>query len=459
MITLPPTPPSTPEQVKPVIEPVGKEPSSTTQPATVVKDVQPVIVVTKEDPPKIEVVPEVEKKETLPVTPKVEPPAKLDVDNNKEAKKEEVKIEEPKGTKNSGDLPSPSPTKQVKTGETSTVRSKDVKDKSVEESKVSTFSWAKKSPQIKSQTSVPEGKFSNRMNDSKVQIENKFPSKFSLKPTNSVSNFASKIQQGGTEITISKKTLNPSPQPKIAGIVLGQTHPRGSDTPLPKKDPPKPKIEPPEIKPKVITHKIIVEGQDVTESPKTNTPTISKPSLVDNQHRLEHPLLRNLQSDRFERRCSDISCFLENQTDGMSIINEIKRLSTRLFESDLDESNNNSNSLLRQIANCGVAPRRQKFRVTNLNRDVPLGVPPPPTNTTYFIPPNPLDHDSYASQTHSAPQSPRSSPERIPDILTKDVILRLFDKMDARTESSMESVANYVRTSKTQKTVTSISSK
>lgn len=456
MITLPPTPPSTPEQVKPA----SQEPSPTPQPSpVVVKEPQPAVTVTKEEPPKIEVVPEVVKKEVPTIViPKVEPAPKVDVDTTLKDKKEEVKTEEPKGTKHSGDLPSPSPSKQVKT-EAGTVKSKDVKEKSEEETKVSKFTWAKKNPQIKSQTSVPEGKFASRMNESKVQIENKFPSKFSLKPTNSVSNFTSKIQQGGTEITISKKSLNPSPQPKIAGIVLGQTHPRGSDTQIPKKEPPKPKIELPETKPKVITHKIIVEGQEVSENPKPNTANISNPSFVDNQHRLGHPLLRNLQSDRFERRCSDISCFLENQTDGMSIINEIKRLSTRLFDGDLDESNNNSNSLLRQFANCGVAPRRQKFRVTNLNRDVPLGVPPPPTNTTYFIPPNTLDQDSYASQTHSAPQSPRSSPERIPDILSKDVILRLFDKMDGRTESSMESVANYVRTSKTQKTVTSISSK
>ncbi|KAG8261856.1 hypothetical protein J6590_064712 [Homalodisca vitripennis] len=382
----------------------------------------------------------------------------------------------PKGVKNPGDLQSPNPSKQPKI-EIASVKSKDIENTAPEETKVSTFSWTKKTPTVKSQMSLPEGKPVNKTKmeeDSKNVNDGKFPSKFSLKPSSSIANtgslFNSRIQQGGTQITISKKSLNPSPQPKIAGIVLGQTHPRGPDLFPSKKELPKSTVEkaPPEPKPKIITHKIIVEGKDITEEPTADvtkaSSKISSPINIDNKDSL-HPLLRNLQSDRFERRCSDISCFLhdiENSTDGSSILSEIKKLSTRLFESDmLDESNNNrSTSLLRQIANRGVGPRRPKFRVTNLNRDVPIGSPPPPTNMTYFIPPNSLSPESYSSQTHSAPQSPRGSPDRIPETLTKDVILRLFDKLEGHSEcSAVESVTNYVRSSETKKKVTSISTK
>uniref|UniRef100_A0A1B6ELV7 Protein kinase domain-containing protein n=1 Tax=Cuerna arida TaxID=1464854 RepID=A0A1B6ELV7_9HEMI len=382
----------------------------------------------------------------------------------------------PKGVKNPGDLQSPNPSKQQKI-EMASVKSKDIENTVPEETKVSTFAWTKKTPPVNSQMSLPEGKPVDKTKmeeDSKNVNDSKFPSKFSLKPSSSIANtgslFSSRIQQGGTEITISKKSLNPSPRPKIAGIVLGQTHPRGPDLFPSKKELPKSTAEkaPPEPKPKVITHKIIVEGKDITEEPIADvtkaSSKISSPINIDNKDTL-HPLLRNLQSDRFERRCSDISCFLhdiENSTDGTSILNEIKKLSTRLFESDmLDESNNNrSSSLLRQIANRGVGPRRPKFRVTNLNRDVPIGSPPPPTNMTYFIPPNSLSPESYSSQTHSAPQSPRASPDRIPETLTKDVILRLFDKLEGHSEhSAVESVTNYIRSSETKKKVTSISTK
>jgi len=385
----------------------------------------------------------------------------------------EETLNTPKGSKNPGDLQSPSPTKQAKI-DLIPVKSKEIKDTGPEEAKVSTYSWSKKPPGVQTQTSLPEGKppMKATKESSPKTEDSKIGSKFPLKPSGSMLNtgvFNSKIQQGGTQISITKKILNPSPQPKIAGIVLGQTHPRGSDNPLPKKEVPKASIEsePSVAKPKVITHKILVEGKEMSSNPSTTKPAepinVSNPLNIDPKQRL-NPLLKNLQTDRFERRCSDISCFMhdiENSIDGASIMSEIKKLSTRLFESDLlDESNNNSSSFLRQIANRGVAPRRPKFRVTNLNRDVPIGSPPPPTNMTYFIPPNPLSSDS--GQTHSAPQTPRSSPERIAEPLNKDVILRLFDKLEGRSEnSSVETISRHSRhrSSEKQTKVSSISSK
>lgn len=346
------------------------------------------------------------------------------------------------------------------TTQTETTKSKDTKQAKTEEVNVSTISWAKKRPSITSQTSLPEGKAIHKpfKDDIKSKSENNSSLKLPLKPSSSIADvgkmFTSRIQQGGTEITISKKSLNPSPQPKISGIVLGQTHPRGADNT-------NKKSLPSEIKPKVITHKIFVEGKGATENP---TNEISKGPLRTSQpidiDKHNHPLLKTLQTDRIERRCSDISCFMhdiDNSTDGMSIINEIKKLSCELFESDmLDKSNNNSSStLLRQIANRGVAPRRPKFRVTNSNRDVPIGSPPPPTNMTYFFPPNIFSSDSYSSQTHSAPQSPTGSPER--SSRNKDVILRLFNKLEEHCDNSTIT-KNYI-INKSQKKVSSISSK
>lgn len=490
VVTIPPTPPTTPVTLI--------EPALPTTPVTLIEPVLPTTPeVLKE--PALPTTPEILKEPALPITPdilketalptkpvlptlpiEIKQPITDSLDSLmdlKESIKNTADICEPstdnislRGTTSPEDVQSPSPSKQPKV-ELAPNKSKDTQNKSQEEAKVSTFAWSKKSPPLKSQTSEPGGKFSkiDTTDDTKrLTTDNKFPSKFSLKSVGPPTNFSSCIQQGGTGITISKKALNPSPQPKIAGIVLGQTHPRGSDIVLPKKDVPKLDNKSPETKPKIITHKIIVEGTDTTNvltTERTNlTSNVSKTN-IDNQRRL-NPLLRSLQSDRFERRCSDISCFLhdvESTTGGMSLIDEIKKLSSRLFESDLlDESNNNSSSsFLRQIANRGIGPRRQKFRMTNLNRDVPIGSPPPPSNMTYFIPPNPVSNDAYSSQTHSAPQTPRTSPERMPESLNKDVIMRLFDKMEGKSgHSSVDSRTNYIQSSsKTQKTITSISSK
>ncbi|XP_054262140.1 calcium/calmodulin-dependent protein kinase type 1G-like [Macrosteles quadrilineatus] len=464
---------TTKDNLRDTVESWGKRETSPTQ--VIVHNLPPTPPVT---PVKLELVPT--PVEHVPVaTEDATPPAPTSVatssvtspatDSSATEEKEPPKVvieqkpseDSTKGSKNAGDLQSPSPSKQAKI-DLVPVKSKEIKDTGPEEVKVSTFSWTKKPSGIQSQKSLPEGK--PPVKTSSKSEEEKVSSKFPLKPSGSASNtglFNSRIQQGGTQINITKKNLNTSPQPKIAGIVLGQTHPRGSESSG--KDT-KRESEATVTKPKIITHKIFVEGKDAETSTtaKPKEPVkLSNPINIDTQKL--NPLLRNLQTDRFERRCSDISCFMhdiENSIDGASIMSEIKKLSTRLFESDLlDESNNNSSSFLRQIANRGVAPKRPKFRVTNLNRDVPIGSPPPATNMTYFIPPNPLTPES--CQTHSAPQTPRSSPERVTEPLNKDVILRLFDKLEGHSEnSSAESVSQTKHRSSEKKTkVTSISSK
>lgn len=479
VVTVPPTPPTTPvtsiEPALPTIPVILAEPAPPKTPEILTEPALPTtpVILTLPALPTNPTLPSlpVEVKQTIADSLDSRMDLKESIENTAdicEPTTEDISL---RGMTSPEDVQSPSPSKQPKVDLVVPIESKDMQTKVQEEAKVSTFAWSKKSPPLKSQTSEPGRKFSktNSTDDTKkFTTDSKFPSKFSLKSVGPPTNFSSCIQQGGTGITISKKALNPSPQPKIAGIVLGQTHPRGSDNVLPKKDVPKLDNKSPETKPKIITHKIIVEGKDTTNSlttERTNlTSNVSKTN-IDNQRRL-NPLLRNLQGDRFERRCSDISCFLhdvESTTGGMSLIDEIKKLSSRLFESDLlDESNNNSSSsFLRQIANRGIGPRRQKFRMTNLNRDVPLGSPPPPSNMTYFIPPNPVSNETYSSQTHSAPQTPRTSPERSPESLNKDVIMRLFDKMEGKSgHSSVDSHSNYIQSSsKTQKTITSISSK
>lgn len=207
--------------------------------------------------------------------------------------------------------------------------------------------------------------------------------------------------------------------------------------------------------------------------------------------------LERLQA--FERRASDSSCVLKRNGDTAARVNladEIRKLSDKLFQmaslhgpsSNLDNSNGNEFSInpcpdsaiksihhgpMHSTAFTG-APRpsppvpnrresiqdeglmgvkRPKFRFSNLNRDVPLGAPAPPTNFSSFMFANtagispcssrnssdtfPSTHNSQssASSSNSAPLSPQLSPESDSSEhpgadITKDLLLHLLDKWD-----------------------------
>ncbi|RZF45815.1 hypothetical protein LSTR_LSTR011774 [Laodelphax striatellus] len=241
---------------------------------------------------------------------------------------------------------------------------------------------------------------------------------------------------------VSKPTMKHVP-PKIHGIVLGQNQ-------IPDNDEGK-------SGPKVIMHKIHVEGRSEPllptsrenkskpqQKPITKSQTLSKLELNESTDKVKNPSICNLVAkDRFDmRRGSDISCFLHNteNMDSPSLSEEIKKLSSRLFQKGEDDDLGSSMPRLmghsafkndpigRFMANHGVITKRPKYRLSNLNRDVPLGSPPPSSNIFYHL--SHSDSFSDPHTTHSAPQSPTESPERELTSrhsgLTRDVILSLF---------------------------------
>ncbi|PSN43192.1 hypothetical protein C0J52_11305, partial [Blattella germanica] len=212
--------------------------------------------------------------------------------------------------------------------------------------------------------------------------------------------------------------------------------------------------------------------------------------------------LERLQT--FERRASDSSCVMRRSGDTAARVNladEIRKLSDKLFQmasmhgptSDFENNNVDEHqgpstapfssvnfhpsvtpvykhsftttsqlpppisSRRESLQDDGIpGVRRPKFRFSNMNRDVPIGSPAPPTNFTSFMVANttgispcssrnssdtlsstPYNSQSSASSSHSAPPSPRHSPEANgPDSpeadITKDLLLHLLDKWDDR---------------------------
>jgi len=202
--------------------------------------------------------------------------------------------------------------------------------------------------------------------------------------------------------------------------------------------------------------------------------------------------LERLQS--FERRASDSSCILRKNGDMAARVNladEIRKLSDKLFQmaslhgpSDLDNNNNDdgshtsspapaipsmhhspihSTTFIGTLRSTPSVPNRRdcvqdegllgmkrpKFRFSNLNRDVPLGTPAPPTYFTSFMAANSTGispcssrnssdtFPSTASSSHSAPLSPQHSPDadssKHPGAdITKDFLLHLLDKWDEK---------------------------
>jgi len=207
--------------------------------------------------------------------------------------------------------------------------------------------------------------------------------------------------------------------------------------------------------------------------------------------------LERLQA--FERRASDSSCVLRKSGDMAARVNladEIRKLSDKLFQmaslhgpsSDLDNNNVDESQVpspapavpsihcdtMRPTSFTGTprpmppvpsrkesiqdegltGVKRPKFRFSNLNRDVPLGAPAPPTNFSSFMfanttgispcssgnssdtfPSTPYNSQSSPSSSHSVPLSPQHSPEadsfEPPGAdVTKDLLLHLLHKWD-----------------------------
>uniref|UniRef100_A0A1B6C5L4 Protein kinase domain-containing protein n=1 Tax=Clastoptera arizonana TaxID=38151 RepID=A0A1B6C5L4_9HEMI len=398
-----------------------------------------------------------------------------------------IKPEKPsQGEKNSGDLESPVPSKQQKV-ELTPVKSKGlVHNKTLSSIPASPIEEIKK-PKIDGENTKVKC-IESKSNNVIPKSGNK-QSTFLLKPSPSVPNVInSRVQSGNKEINISK-ILTQNVRPKISGIVLGQTEElSGKNQQIQEKCSTNISKD---IGPKVITHKIHVERESNNKQPSQETVqksiipppfsnTISKPAsnpiVIENSKDNRKDLI---QSDKIERRASDFSCFLHDSASPSTaqLADEIKNLSTRLFQmsskhKSLDEDNNNKNHVgnvyndpIRQfLANHGVVTRRPKHRLTNLNRDVPIGSPPPPSNFSYLVtqqvPPSSsrLPWVKHCSpEIQSAPQSPRISPSRFPEGADKDFILRLFDdSTSVSSSSSIDSLVNYFKTAnENQKKVTS----
>lgn len=73
--------------------------------------------------------------------------------------------------------------------------------------------------------------------------------------------------------------------------------------------------------------------------------------------------------------------------------------------------------LNRQHLTAAVADRKPKFKMSQLNRDVPFGSPPPASNLLYYM--------TSSSSCRSAPHSKRASPEH-ETVSTKEMLLKLF---------------------------------
>lgn len=76
--------------------------------------------------------------------------------------------------------------------------------------------------------------------------------------------------------------------------------------------------------------------------------------------------------------------------------------------------------LNRQQLTAAVADRRPKFRLSAMNRDVPIGSPPPASNLMYYM------TTSSSSSCRSAPHSKRASPEHETTSACREMLLKLF---------------------------------
>jgi hypothetical protein len=267
------------------------------------------------------------------------------------------------------------------------------------------------------------------------------------------------------------KTLSQNPNPKIHGIVLGQTHSDHFNY--------NSKKEVSEFGSTNTTETKTSIQKSFEKTLKKESPSIVKEAETiwnaQRQLRSTTPWFSELNATEhtpperrsFDRRSSDISCFLhdEEDSDGVNLAEEIRKLSARLFqmsnreESKQEDAHNNNrrdslpttshkqDPISQFLANHGVVPsRRPKFRFSNLNRDVPIGSPPPPSNLAYYMS-HTLSQPPLTASSGSNLPSPSS---KSPDNDGNQPFQKIFDKKGntIQNNSSIDSLASYFKASK-----------
>ncbi|XP_050443326.1 calcium/calmodulin-dependent protein kinase type II subunit alpha-like isoform X2 [Adelges cooleyi] len=166
----------------------------------------------------------------------------------------------------------------------------------------------------------------------------------------------------------------------------------------------------------VVTNIVIKSGKeqpgryDIKTSPLVDIPKKS----VDTQH-----MSWTHSTTTTNRRSSDVSYMFSRTTNtsttttksSASLLHELV-LSAADGHEDPHVAAHNLHKMLLTRQPFSV-DRKPKFKLTSMNRDVPIGSPPPASNLLYYM------TDSY----HSAPHSKLSSPDRES---AKDMLLRLF---------------------------------
>ncbi|XP_063237985.1 myosin light chain kinase, smooth muscle-like [Bacillus rossius redtenbacheri] len=168
--------------------------------------------------------------------------------------------------------------------------------------------------------------------------------------------------------------------------------------------------------------------ESVVEVPQPRTPEFRLQPAPYHLERLQH----------LERRASDSSCLAPNTRDTASRVNladEIRKLSDRLFQmaalhspdsppvaagGPVFVSHTTTSSTTYKLPPDGA--RRAKFKMSGLNRDVPLGLPASASNVIRFA----------SCSSSESSQSPSTSPEPEEARLTKDLLLQLLGEWDSR---------------------------
>lgn len=162
---------------------------------------------------------------------------------------------------------------------------------------------------------------------------------------------------------------------------------------------------------------------------------IPKREVMDNSQQTTMWSQTTLMTNNNYRRSSDISYLFSNFSTTTTTVSsnflgsDLQGLSERLQnlqtmfaerESPIDVSGNLHKLLLnRQQLTAAVADRRPKFKISPMNRDVPVGSPPPASNLLYYM--------TSSSSCRSAPHSKRTSPEHdLPGFSAKEMLLKLF---------------------------------
>lgn len=155
----------------------------------------------------------------------------------------------------------------------------------------------------------------------------------------------------------------------------------------------------------------------------------------DGQQTTKWSQMTHLTSNNNYRRSSDVSYLFSNfrtttttvssnflGSDLQGLSERLQDLQTMFAERDgsIDVGGNLHKLLLnRQQLTAAVADRRPKFRISPMNRDVPVGSPPPASNLMYYM--------TSSSSCRSAPHSKRASPEHDSSRFSaKEMLLKLF---------------------------------